>query len=333
MGAVFGLFAGFYFWTPKILGKVFNDFHGRIHFWTLFVGVNINESLCFSKRDKGRNLKNFTGKRQFSTNSSNSKNFPIKKNILREKPNDDFKLFYKNIYSKKKEIYKQLKNRSGVYLFINNVTNDYYVGSSIVLSKRIASHLYHGNSNTKKNTNIILYRSMRKYGLENFSLAILEFCQSDTLVTAKLEQKWIDLYLPKYNILKIAGSSSGFRHSIETIDKLKSLFKRENHPKFGTTISNETRKAISDGVKEFYRHHKHQSKGLKGVLSKQYGIGGKLVYCYNNKGAELVFPSINAAKQYFKVRWTSIKNNLDTKNTIDFKGEKWKFKSIPDEKN
>ena len=39
MGAVFALFAGFYFWTPKILGKVFNDFHGRIHFWTLFVGV------------------------------------------------------------------------------------------------------------------------------------------------------------------------------------------------------------------------------------------------------------------------------------------------------
>ena len=41
MGAVFGLFAGFYFWTPKIVGKIFNDFHGKIHFWTLFFGVNL----------------------------------------------------------------------------------------------------------------------------------------------------------------------------------------------------------------------------------------------------------------------------------------------------
>lgn len=41
MGAVFALFAGFYYWIPKIVGKVFNDLHGKIHFWALFVGVNL----------------------------------------------------------------------------------------------------------------------------------------------------------------------------------------------------------------------------------------------------------------------------------------------------
>lgn len=41
MGAVFALFAGFYFWTPKILGKTYNESLGRIHFWTLFIGVNL----------------------------------------------------------------------------------------------------------------------------------------------------------------------------------------------------------------------------------------------------------------------------------------------------
>lgn len=41
MGAVFALFAGFYYWTPKIVGKTFNDFLGKVHFWTLFVGVNL----------------------------------------------------------------------------------------------------------------------------------------------------------------------------------------------------------------------------------------------------------------------------------------------------
>ena len=39
MGAVFALFVGFYFWTPKIIGLTYNELLGKIHFWTLFVGV------------------------------------------------------------------------------------------------------------------------------------------------------------------------------------------------------------------------------------------------------------------------------------------------------
>jgi len=41
MGAVFALFAGFYYWTPKVVGRNINDFLGKIHFWTFFVGVNL----------------------------------------------------------------------------------------------------------------------------------------------------------------------------------------------------------------------------------------------------------------------------------------------------
>jgi cytochrome c oxidase subunit 1 len=41
MGAVFALFAGFYYWSPKIIGKIYNDLLGQIHFWTLFIGVNL----------------------------------------------------------------------------------------------------------------------------------------------------------------------------------------------------------------------------------------------------------------------------------------------------
>nr|QNH82604.1 cytochrome c oxidase subunit 1 [Sterigmatomyces sp.] len=41
MGAVFGLFAGFYFWAPKIVGKMYNETLGQIQFWTMFIGVNL----------------------------------------------------------------------------------------------------------------------------------------------------------------------------------------------------------------------------------------------------------------------------------------------------
>ena len=41
MGAVFALFAGFYFWSPKIIGKTYNETLGKIHFWVMFIGVNL----------------------------------------------------------------------------------------------------------------------------------------------------------------------------------------------------------------------------------------------------------------------------------------------------
>jgi len=41
MGAVFALFAGFYYWAPKIIGKTYNEKLGKIQFWTLFIGVNL----------------------------------------------------------------------------------------------------------------------------------------------------------------------------------------------------------------------------------------------------------------------------------------------------
>lgn len=41
MGAVFALFAAFYYWIGKITGKQYNELLGQIHFYTMFLGVNI----------------------------------------------------------------------------------------------------------------------------------------------------------------------------------------------------------------------------------------------------------------------------------------------------
>ncbi|MFM9978459.1 MAG: cytochrome c oxidase subunit I [Sphingomonadaceae bacterium] len=41
LGAVFGLFAGFYYWFSKMSGREYNELLGQVHFWTFFVGVNI----------------------------------------------------------------------------------------------------------------------------------------------------------------------------------------------------------------------------------------------------------------------------------------------------
>jgi len=41
LGAVFGLFAGFYYWIGKMSGRQYNEVFGQIHFWTTFIGVNL----------------------------------------------------------------------------------------------------------------------------------------------------------------------------------------------------------------------------------------------------------------------------------------------------
>jgi heme/copper-type cytochrome/quinol oxidase subunit 1 len=41
MGAVFSIFAGFYYWGPRILGKMYDETLAQIHFWALFIGVNV----------------------------------------------------------------------------------------------------------------------------------------------------------------------------------------------------------------------------------------------------------------------------------------------------
>ena len=62
-------------------------------------------------------------------------------------------------------------------------------------------------------------KALLKYGYSGFKLDILEYCNKDEAVAR--EQYYLDLLNPEYNILKKAGSTLGFRHSDETIAKLK----------------------------------------------------------------------------------------------------------------
>jgi len=41
MGAVFAVFAGFYYWIGKMTGLRYPEVMGQVHFWTFFVGVNL----------------------------------------------------------------------------------------------------------------------------------------------------------------------------------------------------------------------------------------------------------------------------------------------------
>jgi cytochrome c oxidase subunit 1 len=41
MGAVFSIFAGFYYWFPKMSGRMHSEALAHLHFWLFFIGVNV----------------------------------------------------------------------------------------------------------------------------------------------------------------------------------------------------------------------------------------------------------------------------------------------------
>lgn len=116
-----------------------------------------------------------------------------------------FPIVYHNADPQKKDIYLNYRGKSGYICELIQLTVKRYLGSSIDLQRRFSAY-YSVAYLTKYNTTLI-DRALLKYGYSIFSLHILEYCNPNDLISR--EQYYIDLYKPEYNILKIAGSSSG----------------------------------------------------------------------------------------------------------------------------
>ncbi|MGN6811129.1 MAG: cbb3-type cytochrome c oxidase subunit I, partial [Thermomicrobiales bacterium] len=41
LGSAFAIFAAIYYWFPKMTGYLYNERLGKLHFWVMFIGVNI----------------------------------------------------------------------------------------------------------------------------------------------------------------------------------------------------------------------------------------------------------------------------------------------------
>jgi cytochrome c oxidase subunit 1 len=41
LGSVFAIFAGWYYWFPKMTGYMYNEALGKLHFWLTFIGTNV----------------------------------------------------------------------------------------------------------------------------------------------------------------------------------------------------------------------------------------------------------------------------------------------------
>ena len=156
-------------------------------------------------------------------------------NFLKEK-NLDPVFLYENIDSDitRKTILCDTKGLSGIYLILNKVTLDYYVGSASTdrLYSRFCNHLLYFRGSK------VVKHAVRKYKLYSFAFLVLELFPE--VVTKENNKKLIDRedfylkhFLPNYNILTEAGSTFGYKHTEMDRLKMKINYSQERRLQIG----------------------------------------------------------------------------------------------------
>lgn len=208
------------------------------------------------------------------------------------------------------------RKRVVIYQWTNLINGKIYIGSASTGSTRLLSYF---NPNVLLR-NLPIYNSLRKYGHNNFCLAILEDLGSLQQISKKFilerEQYYLDILFTKdveknLNISPTAGSTLGFKHS----SMFKLNRKGKLNPMFGKTFSPEylsmqtrDRKGVNNPMFEV--------KKSPGTICKLQ----KLVYVYEADTLKFIglFPTVECIK-HFKMGKDTLTKYLNSK--LPFKGK------------
>jgi|HubBroStandDraft_5_1064220.scaffolds.fasta_scaffold04977_3 group I intron endonuclease len=118
-----------------------------------------------------------------------------------------------------------------VYLLVNRINKKAYVGMTIQrLGARLSYHL------TGKNSYFLLSKALRKYGPENFDVAVIESCSDIEILKAR-ELFWTDklgcLHPVGYNMARGGGGTPGLKRSEQWKRSMAEKRKGSNNPNYG----------------------------------------------------------------------------------------------------
>jgi len=145
-------------------------------------------------------------------------------------------IIYTNSYEDKERILTENKGKAGIYLWTHKESGKKYVGSAVYLSKRLEYYYKISYISNKNKGNSYIYNAIISLDYSAFSLSIIEYIdishlskdEAKTLILER-EQYYLDLLEPAYNILKLAGSSLGYKHLEETIAKIQAAKSGKTH--------------------------------------------------------------------------------------------------------
>lgn len=157
-----------------------------------------------------------------------------------------------------------------VYKITNQINNKCYIGQTTQgISRRWTEH-----KRDSKNRDSEMYKDMRKYGVHNFSVEVLE----SGLTQQELSQQevyWIkktESFERGYNLT--TGGISGFQMSESTVAKISVANTGENNNMYGKTHSEEAREKISKAHKGKVmtkKQRKNMSLARQGEKNHFYG--------------------------------------------------------------
>jgi group I intron endonuclease len=217
------------------------------------------------------------------------------------------KVLYINALTEKDDLFDENKDKSGIYIWTNKLNGKRYIGSAIDLGDRKSGRLNKYYRPSYLASDVLGSSAIRsaiiKYNHKNFMVGILEYCSKTEL--SEREQYYIDKLSPEYNILKVAYSSFGYKHTMEAINKMKGLrinfSPSESHREairlanLGKVVLEETRLRISKS------------------LSKE-------VYVYSpNKELLHIYPTVTIAKKELHISTDTIKKYCVNKKVYNIK--------------
>ena len=178
------------------------------------------------------NKNKIDNKRGYSTSCSSNKKFDVSLQSMRLKSiieelgiNPVFVFEDLNLENTRKQVLNDTRDLSGIYMIINKITKDYYIGSAATdrFYSRFSNHLIYFRGSK------IVKLAVAKYKLENFAFVILDLypnvvTKENNKELIDLEDKYLKLLLPNYNILTEAGSSFGYKHTEMDRQKMKDYY-------------------------------------------------------------------------------------------------------------
>jgi hypothetical protein len=149
-----------------------------------------------------------------------------------------------------------------------------YIGSAVNIKQRWRGHQFLLKNN--KHDNPIIQNHYNKYGKDDLQFSIIEsfeFISKEHLL--QREQHYLDTTEHYFNILKIAGSILGFKHSKETCDRM-SILKMGNKNMLGHHHSEESKQKISEKkLGKCFMSEEDKVNMSKRIINNTYAAGGK----------------------------------------------------------
>ena len=209
---------------------------------------------------------------------------------------------YNNADVEKESALDDNKGKAGVYCWTNKINGKKYVGSSIDLYRRLMQY-YNIKYLIRASKFSLICKALLKYGYSNFQLEILEYCESSEVILR--EQYYIDLLKPEYNILQVAGSSFGYKHTIESLQKMSEIAKNRSEE----TIAKLREAALGK------THSEETIAKLREIASNRlkHPVEGKKIEVKDTQTGEIFYyDSLRSAAKSLGTSITPIRYNLDT---------------------